>query len=242
LSNIELLKELQETERNIQKIKQLYTDLQSSKELADKKDGLNRSKVFIEKKEEEIVTEKKKLRRMELKNETIDEELNEINSSLYGGEVSNTKELLQMEKKIKVLSGEKESLEELILSQMEKIEEHEKELEKEKLKEKEQKADLEKLVARIREESKKLKSDYDNLKEEAEKLKSQIPLEQLERYKRLKKSLGFKVVADVNNGICLGCQVSLSSSLVGKLYTPDIELNCENCGRILLLPKTEKKV
>ncbi len=236
--SIVLLKRLQEIEKEMQGIKQLYKDWQTSKELADKKDELSCSRVFIERKEEEIASDKKKLRRLELASETTDAEISEVNSSLYGGEMSSTRELLQMEKKLKALTEKKENAEELILNHMEKIEEHEKEVEEEKLKEKEQESQLETILTRIKKESKKLKSEYDALKTEAEQLKSQIPSEKLERYERLKKSLGFKVVAVVNNGICLGCQVSLSSSLIGKLYTPDIELNCENCGRLLLSNKT----
>ncbi|PKM79280.1 MAG: hypothetical protein CVU88_06615 [Firmicutes bacterium HGW-Firmicutes-13] len=120
---------------------------------------------------------------------------------------------------------------------MELIESTEELIKQEKINKNEKEQEANYLDERVKKESRKLKKEYKTLKDVRDELIKEIPEESLRKYNHLRKSLGNFVLSKVKNGICLGCQVSLSSSLVGKLYTPGIEVTCENCGRLIFVDK-----
>ncbi|UNC92981.1 zinc ribbon domain-containing protein [Candidatus Contubernalis alkaliaceticus] len=233
ISDIMLLWDLQETEKNMNKINKQYKSRTSLKDVEEARallDGIERSLKALE---EELNAQRKVLRRLELKGEEIAEDIQETNKQLYGGEVTATKELVQMEKKLKLLSEENGKLEDMVIQQMEKIEKKEKELLGKRSQEKETQESLKELEEKDRQESRKLKGRYRKHKVSKEQLEAKITSELLEKYAYLKKKAGFNVVAKVKGGVCLGCQVSLSSSTIGSLYTPGILITCENCGRLI---------
>lgn len=191
----------------------------------------------IKEKEIEHHAKIKKLRSLEMKNQALADSLEEINQKLYGGDIKNVKELTQYEKQMQNLSDEKDKLEDLILQQMEILETMEQMIKQEKKEYEKEAENTKKLGRKAKEESSALKSEYKKLTHEIEALIDKIPHDYLKRYQALKKQLGDQVVCKVKNGVCLGCRVSLSSSVIGKLYIPGIELTCENCGRIIFLDK-----
>lgn len=235
INDIELLWELQETEKNMVKIKCEFQNRQSLKDVEDASALLENSKIVIQSLEKDLAAEKKELRRLEMKGKEIAEDIRENNEKLYGGEVTATKELIQMEKKLKILAEENNSIEDLVIQQMEEIENKEKQLQEKIIEEKEKQDILKKLEKRDREESKKIKVQYRKQKEKKEQLEAQVSPQLLEKYVHLKKTVGPNIVAKVKCGVCLGCQVSLSSSTIGRLYTPGIILTCENCRKLIFL-------
>ena len=217
------------------KIKKLFQNRQSLKEVEEARALLENMISGIKLLEKDLAAEKKELRRLEMKGKEITEDIRENNEKLYGGEISATKELIQMEKKLKKLSEENSEIEDLVIQQMEEIENIEKELNEKKNEEKEKQAFLKELEEKDKEQSNSIKAQYRKQKESKQQLETQISPQLLEKYFHLKKTKGSNIVAKVKGGVCLGCQVSLSSSTIGRLYTPGIILTCENCGKLIFL-------
>ncbi len=217
------------------KIKKLFQNRQSIKEVEEARALLKNMISGIKLLEKDLAAEKKELRRLEMKGKEITEDIRENNEKLYGGEISATKELIQIEKKLKKLSEENSEIEDLVIQQMEEIENIEKELNEKKNEEKEKQAFLKELEEKDKEQSNSIKAQYRKQKESKQQLETQISPQLLQKYSHLKKTKGSNIVAKVKGGVCLGCQVSLSSSTVGRLYTPGIILTCENCGKLIFL-------
>ena len=217
------------------KIKKLFQNRQSLKEVEEARALLGNMTNGIKLLEKDLAAEKKELRRLEMKGKEITEDIRENNEKLYGGEISATKELIQMEKKLKKLSEENSEIEDLVIQQMEEIENIEKELNEKKNEKKEKQAFLKELEEKDKEQSNSIKAQYRKQKESKQQLETQISPQLLEKYSHLKKTKGSNIVAKVKGGVCLGCQVSLSSSTIGRLYTPGIILTCENCGKLIFL-------
>lgn len=73
------------------------------------------------------------------------------------------------------------------------------------------------------------------VKEEIAKLRGNVPEPILAHFDRLL-ARGKKGVAVVNNGVCSGCHLRVSSGTLGNLWnTNEIHL-CDSCGRYLYLP------
>ncbi len=231
-----LLWDLQETEKKMNEIKKLFKNRPSLNEVEEARALLKDIEMSQEALEEELTAERKALRRLELKGEEINQDIQDTNKKLYGGEVTSTKELIQMEKKLKLLSEENGKMDDLVIQQMEKIENKEKGLLEKRSQKKVNQDSLKVLEEKDRQESSKMKGRYRKQKESKEQLEAKVTPELLEKYAQLKKkTAGSNIVAKVKGGVCLGCQVSLSSSTIGNLYTPGILLTCENCGRLIFL-------
>ncbi len=138
ISHTELLWKLQETEKNMTKIKNLFQNRQSLNDVEEAILQLENSKGELQSTEQELAAAKKELRHLEMEGKKIAGDIQENNEKLYGGEVTATKELIQMEKKLKQLSEENSRIEDLVIQQMENIENIEKALQEKKEQEKEQ--------------------------------------------------------------------------------------------------------
>ena len=235
MNDLEMLWDLQETEKRAQKIKWEFKNLDSLKNLEEARLEFKEKEKIIKAKKDDINEDKKKLRRLEMKNQEALGEMEGIKKEMYDEKGYTTKELMQMEKKVQSLSQENNKLEDLILQEMENIEKKEEEVNKDLKELEEHQKHIKKLEKIWKKESGDLKKEYSKLKEKINKLRKEVPRDLLDKYESIKEVSNYNVVAMVKGDICMGCKVSLSSSVVGKLYTPGIRLTCENCGRLIFL-------
>jgi len=72
------------------------------------------------------------------------------------------------------------------------------------------------------------------LQEERRNLVSQVDSLLLEQYEQLRKTKDKVAVVPVKDGICDGCNVKVSPSLIGRVKRGEITY-CESCNRILYI-------
>lgn len=72
----------------------------------------------------------------------------------------------------------------------------------------------------------------ERLKEARKELEDRIPPETLNHYKKILKRYG-RAIAPVSGKICLGCFITIPTSLSSKEIGNQVLRNCENCGRFL---------
>ncbi len=188
----------------------------------------------ISKKEENYKEDQKKLKALEMRTQKIVDDRKNLKENMYDGTVTSIKELEQMQRKMELLAEEKLGLEEDILILMESVEEQELSLEQikaefartdQELKEKEQM--LEKNLAHMEEKLKELKE------KRSRHIEGILP-KLLDRYNMLAEKHQGQPLARVEDEICGGCRVFISSALRGHLYNPEAMVYCENCGRLLV--------
>ena len=82
-------------------------------------------------------------------------------------------------------------------------------------------------------EREKLKSQLPKINSQREALKSQVDENLLAEYEALFKSKGGVAVAEVFDGSCKACGVELSPTDIQQAANPNTIMKCKSCGRIL---------
>jgi len=234
LMQLKLLWELQQLDSTI-------IALKLSIEEAPEKSGVDKARAEVEMIEEELAdskeqhkNERKTLKDLEMHVQKLVDQRNEINDGLYSGKTTSAKELEQMQRKMDLLADEKKKYEDQLLVVMEQMEERE-----ERIK------DLEKSLSEkskiLAEGKEKLAAVINNLQGELSKVEENrrvkaesVEIKNLNRYNLLAEKHHGRPLALVDNEICGGCRVYISSAQRGRLYNPGALVYCENCGRLLV--------
>ena len=176
---------------------------------------------------------KKKQQDAEWEIEDVASKLSSAQESLYSGRITNPKELSSLQHEFEGLKNKRDNLEEKALKIMEQVEAAINELvglrrqldEVEKSWHQEQ----QQLAAAIKE----LKISLSKLAKERQQALIDINAETADCYKRLRQKKG-QAVARVEQGICRGCGISLSTAELQRVKG-DRLIMCNSCGRILFI-------
>jgi len=176
-----------------------------------------------------------KLKRIELDLTEKSNKIKKHQEDLYGGKISDIKELKQIQKVIANYKEEKDSIEEDFLDIMEEIE------------------DLDKSIGHLGEYLKVKETEFKNRKEEMdlasfviEKNMNSLNIKReeilskltdgrlLKEYELLRKEKGGKAIMEVDGSICPGCYLDLPSDAIYQLKKNRKIIICPNCSRILI--------
>jgi predicted nucleic acid-binding Zn-ribbon protein len=159
--------------------------------------------------------------------------LEQNQTSLYGGKVTNAKELQDLQMEAESLKKHLSGLEEIQLEKMMAYEESQSYLNKAK-------ENLEAIRAQRAVENQTLHSEEAKLQTEAERLEGDrvtaahgVPDEDMTSYQALRKSKAGLAVAKVQNKTCSACGAELSASLAQAARSPNELAYCSTCKRIL---------
>ncbi|MGM0688336.1 MAG: zinc ribbon domain-containing protein [Bacillota bacterium] len=231
---LQLLWDLQELDLAISTVKKRFEDapLQSGvDQAAERLKELNNQ---LSEAELRFKEDRKALRSLEMNTQKIVDDRKELSENMYGGKVSNIKELEQMQRKMDLLAAEKKKLEDNILNLMESIEEQEASLEQISAELNHSKQDLEGKEKQLADELLQLERELARLKEERDNIAGKIEAKYMNKYVMLAEKNQGQALARVVEDLCSGCRVYISSGLRGKLYNPGAMVYCENCGRLLV--------
>ncbi len=156
----------------------------------------------------------------------------QLGEMLYGGSVTQAKELEKIQSQYNLFQLEVQRVEESLLTDMEKCESLQAEIKNQQdhihtLNE--QHGKLQQELAR---HVTKMEAEYQILNDSYEKLKQNIPAAYYNEYVKISRVKSM-AVAKLEKGICSGCHVSIPTSHIVK--DADKILYCENCGRMLLI-------
>ena len=176
-----------------------------------------------------------KLKRIELDLTERSNQIEKHQEDLYGGKISDIKELKQIQKVIANYKEEKDSIEENVLDLMEEMEDLDKSIghfkedlkvnEKEFKKRKEE-MDLSRLV---------IEKNMNSLNIKKEEILSKITDNRLlKEYELLRKEKSGKAIVKVDGPICPGCYLDLPSDAIYQLKKNRKIIICPNCSRILI--------
>jgi len=176
-----------------------------------------------------------KLKRKELALAEKSNKINKHQEDLYGGKISDIKELKQIQKVIANYKEEKDSMEEDLLDLMEEME------------------DLDKSIGHIDEDLKVKEKEFKKSKEEMDLVRSLIEKNMnslnikrkeilskmtndrlLKEYELIRKEKGGKAIIEVDGSICPGCYLDLPSDVIYQLEKNRKIVICPNCSRILI--------
>jgi predicted nucleic acid-binding Zn-ribbon protein len=172
-------------------------------------------------------------REQELDLQTIASKIESEESRLYGGRVTNPKELAGLQKEVSYLKDRREQVQDALLDTMMAREETAQRAA-------ERRGRLDQIESAWHEEQAVLLEERDKLQTELERayarrarLVEQVPPDILSTYDYLRRTRG-TAVAPVENGTCTGCQVRLSAVDRRKVHDAEL-MTCSNCQRMLVV-------
>jgi len=231
---LKLLWELQELDLSISALVRKKEEAPLLSGIQETTEMLDELEKEINEKEGRLKEDQKELKRLEMKAQKIVDDRKELSDNLYGGKITNVKELEQMQRKLDLLAAEKQKTEDGILGLMESVEEQEA-FHKEACTERDsRKQELHDKEERLALETKNYCAEISRLEDERKRLAGEIEPKYLTKYDILAKKHQGRPIARVSDDICGGCRVFISSGLRGHLYNPGAMVYCENCGRLLV--------
>ena len=157
-----------------------------------------------------------------------------VEEQLFSGRINNPKELTNLEHEANILKSKRDQMENDALEIMSQVELAEADVTATS-------SELEKLEAEWQEQQKQLSTDIEKLKGDLSELvrkrqiiSTEIDPKSVGAYDKLRKQKG-QAVARVEQGICRGCRIALSSSELQQARSGNL-VQCSTCGRILFLP------
>ena len=176
-----------------------------------------------------------KLKRKELDLAEKSNKINKHQEDLYGGKISDIRELKQIQKVIANYKEEKDSIEEDVLDLMEEMEDLDKSIGhiSEDLKAKEKK--FKKSKEEIDLASTVIEKNLNSLNIKRKEILSKITEDRLlKEYEFIRKEKGGKAIIEVDGPICPGCYLDLPSDVIYQLEKNRKIIICPNCSRILI--------
>lgn len=172
------------------------------------------------------------LRDRELEAKTADTRIKDMERRLYGGQVSNPKELEGLEKELQMLKRQRSALDDQLLELMDAVDQAQAQtnVRASTLKQTEgtRAVDLEQLTR----EQKTLTAQLAALASDREQIRTSLDADALRTYDNLRRRLG-RAVAQIRRDSCGVCGVSVPTGLIQRARTGTEIVYCSGCGRIL---------
>ena len=170
-----------------------------------------------------------------LEAETQKERSERLDSQLYGGEVTNPRDLESLEREasnVRQLFEQKETALAEINARIEQAQNKKSELE---IKLGEARAAWEIRQAELQAAIKELNIERAGFEGQRSKLTEGLDPTSLQHYETLRKSKGGLAVVKVQRGLCQGCRMSLPTHQQQRVRSGRQTVLCSSCGRILFL-------
>lgn len=178
---------------------------------------------------------RRRLRKLELDLEEMIEKRETSEKTLYSGEVRSPKELTGLEQEVQLLKRRQVEVEDEALEVMSQLETANERLDMERERLERLEIEWSEEQAELKEKQATLSSRHTLLKERQESLREAIDTEDLATYEDLRRRKARQGVALVQNGVCQGCGVVVSTSKVTTVLRGEELVQCANCERILYL-------
>jgi len=170
-----------------------------------------------------------------LESESHKERSDSLNSQLYGGEITNPRDLESLER-------EASSVRQLVEQQESALSEIKDQIEAAQTRKTELQSKLEEVrtawgirQAELQSAIKELNVKRTGFEGQRSKLTEGLDPSSLQRYEILRKSKGGLAVVKVERGLCQGCRMSLPTHQQQRVRNGNQTVLCSSCGRILIL-------
>lgn len=231
-AGLKALHELQEIDLELAKAQKAKDSLDDGSE---KRRQVEAARQETERADELFREASAELHDKELNLKTIEAKQKGFRDKLYGGTVTNPKELESMEKEIEMLGRQKDKLEERILELYDVVEERKATLAAAQAALKQHEDELAAYIEKLRQEEASLAALIQELSAERTKALSAVDPALLKRYEAMRARSGGVVVSKVEGDNCSRCHTQIMPYTVRELQADKEVQTCENCGRLLYL-------
>lgn len=232
MSQLKLLWSLQQHDMRLAQLLQKLKEIEDEKKKDDLIVRLQQVEYDVTNKKTQKEVNELKIQRSNKKLEQITHKLNDVEKKLYDGSVSDLKQLTYMNKEAQDIKKESIKLEKEILCLMEETEKLGQELIEVVNTYNKLKGEIDNNLNEFEATSTQLRLGIKKEKVIIDKISSRLSEDFRKKYGTLKASKG-KVLAQVYDGKCNGCHMTIPLFIMSKLKNKDEITYCDNCGRIL---------
>ena len=190
--------------------------------------------------QQKLASERQQLEELQRQQHTAEWEIEDLTDKirpaeekLYSGRITNTKELTSLQQEVEGFKAHRGQLEDKVLEIMEQVEQAQAKVATTG-------EELKKLETEWQNQQQKLSADMERIKalladlrQKRQVLTDKIEPQTVTLYQQLRKQKT-TAVAKVQQGICSGCRISLSTANLQQVRSGSLA-HCTNCGRILYL-------
>lgn len=173
------------------------------------------------------------LRDRELEAKSLDQKIKELNDQLYGGRITNPKELDGYAKDLEMHKRNRSLLDDKLLELMDTVDQTKKRVDEQSLAfrqiEDRRASELEHLTR----ERASLTARLTELAAEREATRASIATEVLRTYDKLLQAKAGRAVAQLRRDACGACGVGVPTGLINRVRAGEEMIFCSSCGRIL---------
>jgi uncharacterized protein len=216
----------QEIDEKTKRAKQVEAALSNDPALAA-------TRAAFESEQKQLATFRAALHDRELEASSLDEKIKGIEERLYGGRVSNPKELDGMEKDRQMHRRQRGALDEVRLGLMDSVEQSQKHLDEQSLALKQAESTRAAKLDLLTSERASLESRLNELNTEREMARTALAADALRTYDHLQRTKVGRAVAQIKRDACGACGVATPTGLVQRVHEGNEIVFCSGCGRIL---------
>jgi uncharacterized protein len=224
--------DLQETDlaldRAVERLAQIEEGLKEPEELVE-------GRAVVEEKAEAVKALKSRQKDQEWSVEEITTKAQDIEGRLYGGRVTNPKELADLDADLKSLKAEARRREDVLLGILVEMEEAEGELRQAQEEHDRVEGDWKASCSELLREKGEIDPEVERLRALREEQAAAVDRAAMGLYQLLRERRAGQAVARVERGMCQGCRITLPSSILQKARTGIGMVQCVSCERVLLV-------
>jgi len=230
-----------ETTRQLYELQEQDNEIEQAEQSLAQKNSELGNRAVLEAAMQKAAAEQKRLDDLKRQRREAEAQVNDILSKiktaeqqLYGGKVTNPKELSNLQHEINTLKTQNDNLETKALDIIDKLETTEKSAAAVSAEYKTTEEAWNRRQKQLAVEVEQLKAQLAELKPERAQTAGQIEAPVLALYNKLRQQKK-QAVSRVEQGICRACRISLSASAVQRARNGQ-PVQCSTCGRILYIP------
>lgn len=240
MSNLNLLMELEKNYSCMEKSKKTLKDESYINFLKELKKNFEEAKKQYKIRENELKEIKKEYKNITLKVKEEDSKVAHMENVLYEETGNNIKLIYSLQEDIKKEKDKITHLDDLSLNLLERDEKISSEKEELLKNIKKIKTEFEEYKESSVGKINKAKKELIECEEKIKELRKSIPEDMLRKFDNIKTKKKV-AVASLENQVCLGCRMKVSSITLDKVKNENNLVYCDNCGRILYYDKNNTK-
>lgn len=230
VGRVEALYRLQALETEIDETRAALDTVQSGLQANEERASARRE---LRETEEAMRASRGRLRELELDLDQISSKIASTEEMLYGGQVTNPKELAGLDQELHYLRRRRSEVEDETLVSMDEVEQREAQFETAERHFEAAEQRWQTTQNELRQEAEGLRSRLAALEAERKTKLSSVSREDLSTYENARRQTAGPAVVLLEGGICQGCRVALPTSLVQQVRRGQDLVYCGSCHRIL---------
>jgi predicted nucleic acid-binding Zn-ribbon protein len=218
----------QATDRAEARLAEIQAQLVESEELVSAKEALAQSRETVQNLRSRVSDAETEVEGIRLK-------ASEVEDKLYGGKVTNPKELSDLNDDLRSIKGHIATREDLLLALLVEVDDAETQLSAAESAYQNIEGSWKENQEALLKEKAQLDRELDGLRARREQQLPGIDASSFRLYQLLRNRHGGQAVAHLERGMCQGCRITLPMSVLSKARSGAGLVQCVSCERILLI-------